>query len=192
MWGCITWCRSCITIKPFVCVCMCMLPRPKVGNEQALELLAPSSLRSFETQNFTTCSLFPVSLLPCLRCCQLWLLFLLQLQYKSRKRRRNKNNSRTQETSKQKKPKKFKAKKNLSLSTLSNREEFYRIKLKRRKKNIVYVNGGRVIATMSIQKFSLTMQDTLLDKGILEKLTREGKSLALYIVVSKAETLNKP
>jgi hypothetical protein len=36
------------------------------------------------------------------------------------------------------------------------------------------------------------MEETLLDKGILEKLTREGKSLAFYTVVNKVETLNKP
>jgi hypothetical protein len=35
------------------------------------------------------------------------------------------------------------------------------------------------------------MEETLFDKGILEKLTREGKSLAFYTVVNKAETLNK-
>jgi hypothetical protein len=56
----------------------------------------------------------------------------------------------------------------------------------------VYVNGGRVIATMSIYKSSLTMEETFPDKGILEKLTRDGKSLAFYIAVNKAETLNKP
>jgi len=33
MWGCITWCRSCIVIKPCVCVCVYVLPRPKVGNK---------------------------------------------------------------------------------------------------------------------------------------------------------------
>jgi hypothetical protein len=36
------------------------------------------------------------------------------------------------------------------------------------------------------------MEETFLDKGILEKLTRERKSLAFYITVNKAETLNKP
>jgi hypothetical protein len=36
------------------------------------------------------------------------------------------------------------------------------------------------------------MEETFLDKGILEKLTREGKSLTFYRVVNKAETLNKP
>jgi len=36
------------------------------------------------------------------------------------------------------------------------------------------------------------MEETLPNKRILEKLTREGKSLAFYIVVDKAETLNKP
>jgi hypothetical protein len=36
------------------------------------------------------------------------------------------------------------------------------------------------------------MEETLLNKGILEKLTKEWKSLAFYIVVNKAETLNKP
>jgi hypothetical protein len=36
------------------------------------------------------------------------------------------------------------------------------------------------------------MEKTFLAKGILEKLTREGKILAFYIDVNKAETLNKP
>jgi hypothetical protein len=36
------------------------------------------------------------------------------------------------------------------------------------------------------------MEETLPDKGILEKLTREGKRLAFYITVNKADTLNKP
>jgi hypothetical protein len=36
------------------------------------------------------------------------------------------------------------------------------------------------------------MEETLPHKGILEKLTRKGKSLAFYIAVNKAETLNKP
>jgi hypothetical protein len=36
------------------------------------------------------------------------------------------------------------------------------------------------------------MEETFLDKRILEKLTREGKSLAFYIVGNKVETLNKP
>jgi hypothetical protein len=36
------------------------------------------------------------------------------------------------------------------------------------------------------------MEEILLDKEILEKLTREGKSLAFYIAVNKDKTLNKP
>jgi hypothetical protein len=56
----------------------------------------------------------------------------------------------------------------------------------------MYVNGGRVIAVMSIKKSSLTMEETLPNKGILERLKREGKSLTFYIVVNKAKTLNKP
>jgi hypothetical protein len=36
------------------------------------------------------------------------------------------------------------------------------------------------------------MEETLLDKGIIKKLTREGKSLAIYIAVNKVKTLNKP
>jgi hypothetical protein len=36
------------------------------------------------------------------------------------------------------------------------------------------------------------MEEILLDKGILKKLTREGKNLAFYIAVNKAKTLNKP
>ncbi len=56
----------------------------------------------------------------------------------------------------------------------------------------MYVNDGRVIVAVSIQKSNLIMEETLRNKGILEKLTREGKSLAFYIVVNKAKTLNKP
>jgi hypothetical protein len=36
------------------------------------------------------------------------------------------------------------------------------------------------------------MEETLPNKGILEKLTRERKNLAFFIAVNKAETLNKP
>jgi hypothetical protein len=36
------------------------------------------------------------------------------------------------------------------------------------------------------------MEETLPNKGILEKLTKERKNLAFYITVNKAETLNKP
>jgi hypothetical protein len=35
------------------------------------------------------------------------------------------------------------------------------------------------------------MEETLLDKGILEKLIKEGKSLAFYTTINKVETLNK-
>jgi hypothetical protein len=34
------------------------------------------------------------------------------------------------------------------------------------------------------------MEETFLNKGILEKLTREGKSLDFYTIVNKVETLN--
>ncbi len=46
---------------------------------------------------------------------------------------------------------------------------------------MVYINGGRVIAAVSIYKSSLTMEETFPDKGILEKLTRKKKSLVLFI-----------
>jgi hypothetical protein len=36
------------------------------------------------------------------------------------------------------------------------------------------------------------MEETFLDKGILENMTKERKSLAFYITVNKAKTLNKP
>jgi hypothetical protein len=36
------------------------------------------------------------------------------------------------------------------------------------------------------------MEETLPNKGILEKLTREGKSLGFYTSVNKVETVNKP
>jgi hypothetical protein len=63
MWGCITWCRSCIAIKPCVCVCMCSQDL-KLAVKQALELLAPSSFRSSGTPNFTAWSLISVSIFP--------------------------------------------------------------------------------------------------------------------------------
>jgi hypothetical protein len=36
------------------------------------------------------------------------------------------------------------------------------------------------------------MKETLPNKGIIEKLTKEGKSLTLYTIVNKAKTLNNP
>jgi len=36
------------------------------------------------------------------------------------------------------------------------------------------------------------MEEILVDKGILEKRTREGKNLAFYTTINKVETLNKP
>ncbi len=49
----------------------------------------------------------------------------------------------------------------------------------------MYVNDGHAIAVVSIWKSSLTMKETLLNKGILKKLTRDGKSLAFYIAANK-------
>jgi hypothetical protein len=40
----------------------------------------------------------------------------------------------------------------------------------------VYVNGGHAIVVVNIYKSSLIMEEIFLDKGILEKLTREGKA----------------
>jgi hypothetical protein len=36
------------------------------------------------------------------------------------------------------------------------------------------------------------MEKTLPNKGIIGKLTREGKSLAFYTAINKVKTLNKP
>jgi len=36
------------------------------------------------------------------------------------------------------------------------------------------------------------MEETFPDKGILEKLTRKGKSWAFYTAANKPKTLNKP
>jgi len=36
------------------------------------------------------------------------------------------------------------------------------------------------------------MEEILPDKGIRKKLTRKENNLAFYIVINKAETLNKP
>jgi hypothetical protein len=59
------------------------------------------------------------------------------------------------------------------------------IKLQRRKENVVYVNGDLVITAVNILKFSLTMEKTLLDKGILKKLKKKKKSLTFYTSVNK-------
>jgi hypothetical protein len=36
------------------------------------------------------------------------------------------------------------------------------------------------------------MEENFFNKGILKKLTKEGKSLTFYTAINKAETLNKP
>jgi len=36
------------------------------------------------------------------------------------------------------------------------------------------------------------MEEILLDKFFLEKMIREGKSLAFYAIINKVETLNMP
>jgi len=56
----------------------------------------------------------------------------------------------------------------------------------------MYVNNGCVITVVNILKSSLTMEETFPNKGIIEKLTKEGKSLTFYTTVNKAKTLNKP
>jgi len=63
--------------------------------------------------------------------------------------------------------------------------------LKRKKENVMYINGDRIIIVVSIYKFNLIMKETFFNKGILKKLTKEGKSLTFYIVIKKVETLNK-
>jgi hypothetical protein len=65
------------------------------------------------------------------------------------------------------------------------KSSFSKIKLKRKKENVVYVNGGCAITIVSIKKSSLTMKKTFPDKGILEKLIREEKSLTFYIALIK-------
>ncbi len=59
------------------------------------------------------------------------------------------------------------------------------IKLQRRGKNVIYVNNGHVIDAVSIQKSNMIMEETLPDKRILEKLTREGKNSAFYTSANK-------
>ncbi len=49
----------------------------------------------------------------------------------------------------------------------------------------MYVNNGCVMAAVSIYKSSLTMEEILPNKGILEKPTTKGKSLAFYTIVNK-------
>jgi len=64
------------------------------------------------------------------------------------------------------------------------KSSFSRIKLQRRKENVVYVNSGRVIAAVNILKSNLIMEETLPDKRILGKSTRKGMSLAFYITAT--------
>jgi hypothetical protein len=49
----------------------------------------------------------------------------------------------------------------------------------------MYVNDGCVILAVNIQKSNLTMEETLPNKGILQKLIKKGKNLTFYIVVNK-------
>jgi mannitol-1-phosphate/altronate dehydrogenase len=49
----------------------------------------------------------------------------------------------------------------------------------------VYVNGGHVMAVVSILKSYLTINEALPDKRILEKLKGEGKGLAFYTAANK-------
>ncbi len=56
----------------------------------------------------------------------------------------------------------------------------------------MYINGGLVIATVSIWKSSLAMEETFLDKIIKKELIKERKNLVFYTTVNKIETLNKP
>jgi hypothetical protein len=67
IWGYITWCRSCITIKP--CVCVCMFPRPKASSKtsfRAVHSLLPLNLWNSKLHNLC---LFPVSFFPRLCYC---------------------------------------------------------------------------------------------------------------------------
>jgi hypothetical protein len=49
----------------------------------------------------------------------------------------------------------------------------------------VDLNGGRVMAVVSIYKSCLIMKEILPDKGILKKLKREGKGLAFYTIANE-------
>jgi hypothetical protein len=65
MWGCITWCKSYIVIKPCVCVCVGTCSQDlKLATKQALELFAPSSLLPLElkTSQLIICFWCPLSL----------------------------------------------------------------------------------------------------------------------------------
>jgi len=57
-----------LVLNQTLCVCVCVhAPQDlKLAIKQPLELLVPSSFRSFGIQNFIACSLFLVSLLLCL------------------------------------------------------------------------------------------------------------------------------
>ncbi len=59
------------------------------------------------------------------------------------------------------------------------------IKLQRMKEYVVYVDGGRVITTMNIQKIQFDYGGNSPNKGILEKLKREKKGLAFYTSTNK-------
>jgi hypothetical protein len=61
------------------------------------------------------------------------------------------------------------------------------IKLQRKKEH-VYVNGARIMAVVSIYKSCLTMEETLPDKRILEKLKGKGKGLAFYTTTNKLKS----
>ncbi len=49
----------------------------------------------------------------------------------------------------------------------------------------MYVDGGRVVTTMNIQKILSDYGNNSLDKGILEKLKEKGKAWPFYTATKK-------
>jgi uncharacterized protein (AIM24 family) len=59
------------------------------------------------------------------------------------------------------------------------------IELQKRKKHVVYINGGSCNSHHEHLEVQSDYGGNFRDKGILEKLKREGKGLAFYTVVDK-------
>ncbi len=59
------------------------------------------------------------------------------------------------------------------------------IELQRRNENVMYVDSGRVVAAMSIQKIQSDYGGNFPNKRILEKLKEKGKAQPFYTTTKK-------
>jgi hypothetical protein len=59
------------------------------------------------------------------------------------------------------------------------------IELQRRNEHVMYVDGGRVVATLSIYKIQYDYGGNSPNKGIIEKLKEKGRAWPFYTATKK-------